>query len=53
MFDIDSSDFFIPEPQHLSPEDTLLKKLLNFKPSTTTRLRSDFLSSRAVDHWNK
>ena len=24
-----------------------------FKPSATTRSRSDFLSSRAVDHWNK
>ena len=49
MFAIDSSDFFNPATTSITRGHTL--KL--FKPSATTRLRSDFLSSRAVDHWNK
>ena len=49
MFAIDSSNFFTPATTSITRRHTL--KL--FKPSTTTRSRSDFLSSRAVDHWNK
>ena len=45
MFAIDSSDFFTPA--------TTYHQRTYFKPSATTRLRSDFLSSRAVDNWNK
>ena len=49
MFAIDSSDFFTPATTSITRGHTL--KL--FKPSATARLRFDFLSSRAVDHWNK
>ena len=42
MFAIDSSDFFIPATTSITRGHTL-------KPPTTTRLRFNFLSSRAVD----
>ena len=48
-FTIDSSDFFTAATTSTTREHSL--KL--FKPSASTRVRSDFLSSRSVDHWNR